>query len=303
MKLAAIDIGTNTVLLLIAHCAGAVEGILDLSTITRLGEGLNGTGVLSETAMERTLAALGRYRRVAGEEGVDEIVCLGTAALREAGNSGRFLSMAKERFGLSVRIISAREEAFYTYLSVRDPALPAEENFLVIDIGGGSTEIIRGASAEFTDFVSLPIGSVKLTEMFIHHDPPETGEIRALEAFLDKTLTLPFEGRGCPVIGTAGTMTNLASIVLGLESFDACRIEGHCIGADELDLLIRRLTAMTVAEKKAVTGMESGRADVFLQGILLLRTLLRHLEAEEITVSTKGVRYGVLYERTGLSLP
>ena len=303
MKLAAIDIGTNTVLLLIARCAGAVEGILDLSTITRLGEGLSGTGVLSETAMERTLAALARYRQVAGESGVDEIVCLGTAALREAGNSGRFLRLAEERFGLSVRVISAQEEAFYTYLSVRDLAPPAEEDLLVIDIGGGSTEIIRGTRTGFIDFVSLPIGSVKLTEMFIHHDPPETGEIAALEAFLDKTPALPFEGRGCPVIGTAGTMTNLASIVLGLESFDARRIEGHRIGAGELDVLVRRLTAMTVAEKKAVTGMEGGRADVFLQGIILLRALLKRLGAGEITVSTKGVRYGVLYERAGLAPP
>jgi exopolyphosphatase/guanosine-5'-triphosphate,3'-diphosphate pyrophosphatase len=297
MKYASIDIGTNTVLLLIADWAGnRLEDVCDISTITRLGEGLKGAGVLSEAAMDRTFGALKSYRDLARHHGAKELHCVGTAAMREGRNSEEFIRRVEDELGISIGIISARDEAYYTWLSVTQDHLLPDGRFVIVDIGGGSTEIIAGDSREFADFVSLPVGSVKLTEMFIKNDPPADGEISRLEGYLKETVAAPFEGRGCAVVGTAGTITNVASIVLGLDSWDKARVHGLRISSPMVAGVIERLKPMTVAQRRAVRGMEPGREDILLQGALLLKEIMTHFGAEELVVSANGVRYGVLYE-------
>lgn len=299
MKYAVIDVGTNTVLLLIAEIGNEFREVLDIATITRLGEGLKATSRLSETAMERTLAALQTYRDTAEKNRVRTILCVGTAALREAGNSDIFLSRVEERLGFPVKVISARDEAYYTYLSVKHDPAGAGGDFLVIDIGGGSTEVIEGSRGCFGGFVSLPSGSVKLTEMFIRHDPPLPDEIRSVREHIRLLFNAPLVKRGGLLVGTAGTVTTLASIVLGVDEYDKGRIHGAKLGLDTINNVITRLAGMTVAERRVLPGMEKGREDILLQGIILLQEVMAYLGAAEVIVNANGVRYGIIYEQLG----
>jgi exopolyphosphatase / guanosine-5'-triphosphate,3'-diphosphate pyrophosphatase len=297
MKYASIDIGTNTVLLLVAdYRDGNLDEFCDMARVTRLGEGLKGSGMLSREAMDRTFQVLKAYKEEALRHGVKNIFCVGTAALREAGNREVFVERVGRDLGIPVRTISGRDEAYYTYLSVKRDGLCGKGRFLVVDVGGGSTEIIEGDDEKFLDFISLPVGSVKLTEMFINHDPPTEDEIHRLTGFLGETISTPFDGRGCAIVGTAGTATNLASILLGLESYEKNRIHGLSIPMEKIESLIDRMRGMTIEERKRLRGMEQGRADILLQGIILIREIMAHFGARELVVSANGGRYGLLYE-------
>ena len=298
MTRGAIDIGTNAVLLLIAaEEAGRFREVADLSTITRLGEGLLKARRLSEEAMERTIAALEKYR-MALDAHHGQIACaFGTSALREAENREEFIEMAHRRTGFRVKVFSEYEEAYYTYLSVnRDPAILGDD-LIVVDIGGGSTEITRGTRERFIDYVSLPVGTVKLTELFVKHDPPARAELEGLARFVKELLPGKGTSGDCTVVGMAGTMTTLAAIVLGLEGFQKERIHGLSISLSTLDQWVGRLSGMSIAERSALPGMEPGREDLLLQGMILMREIVASLGTDSFVVSTYGARYGVLYER------
>jgi exopolyphosphatase / guanosine-5'-triphosphate,3'-diphosphate pyrophosphatase len=298
MKYASIDVGTNAVLLLIAEPDNGMSDILDISTITRLGEGLKEKGSLSDEAMTRTFNALEKYKKVMNENNVKEVLCVGTSALREAGNREVFLKTVREKLGLAVRVISERDEAYYTYLSVKNDELIKDKNFIIVDIGGGSSEIIKGSSQGIFDFISLPTGAVKLTEMFIKHDPPLHDELSSLvDHARDLLLKLPFDGYGSTLIGAGGTITNLAGIILGLEAFDKDIIHTSGITLEEISILIDLMKNMPVSERKSIKGMEIGREDIFLQGIMFLREIMVYFGFKNLIVSAKGVRYGVIYER------
>ncbi len=298
MKYASIDVGTNAVLLLIAKYDNGISDVLDISSITRLGEGLKKNGRLSDEAIIRTFYVLEKYRKIIDENDVDEIFCVGTSALREAENAEIFSEMVREKLGLIVRIISDHDEAYYTYLSVNNDELITDENVIIVDIGGGSTEIIKGDSQGFFDFISLPTGTVKLTEMFIKHDPPLDDELSLLKTYSkDLLLKLPFDSNGCVLIGTGGTITTLAGIIFCLEVFDKDVIHTSGITLNEIGKLIDLMKNMHTSERKSIKGMEKGREDILLQGIMLLREIMVYFGFKKLLVSTKGVRYGVIYER------
>ena len=302
MKYAAIDIGTNTVLMTVVEKSEGFREVLDVATITRLGQGLKATGVLSDEAMQRTFEALRGYRVTAERNSVRELRCVGTAALREARNSHVFTEMVRRELGFSVRVISERDEAFYTYLSVRhDLSSRGVKNFIVIDIGGGSTEIITGDPDHFKDFVSLPVGSVKLTEAFIRHDPPTVDEIGLVRDYVGKVLRAPLVAQGDRLIGTAGTITNIASLSLRLQNYDKTRVQGFVLGRGRVDEVADLLTGLTSADRRRLPGMEKGREDIILQGIILLQEVMSYLKADEVFVSANGVRFGVLYEMLCMS--
>ena len=304
-RCASIDIGTNAVLLLVVESGEGLEEILDTSTITRLGEGLVSTGRLARPAMERTAAALENYRRVMDGYGVQEAVCFGTSALREAANRDEFLAMARQRAGFDVRVISEREEAYYTYLSVKDDGRIGGSRLLIVDIGGGSTEVTRGDRESFLDYVSIPIGTVKLTERFIKHDPPLPEEMAALAGFVRAEIAarLPDAGSGRTgdrtIVGMAGTITTLATMILGLTAFDKKRIHGMTVSLPELGAWRERLSGMSTAERQALPGMERGREDLLLQGIVLMEEIVSACGGGGFTVSTAGARYGFIYEACG----
>jgi exopolyphosphatase/guanosine-5'-triphosphate,3'-diphosphate pyrophosphatase len=301
VRYASIDIGTNAVLLLIVDTEHGLRDVLDFSTITRLGEGLKETGDLSGNAMARTFVCLRRYIDAVRTHGADALWCVGTSALREAGNSDAFRQKVKDELGIQVRVISPRQEAYYTYLSVREDEKIGDPSFIIVDIGGGSTEIIEGSKDAFADYISLPAGTVKLTEMCINHDPPTEKELSHVTAHARELLETPFSlKKGAAVVGTGGTITTLGSIILGLENFDKTKIHGMKVSLNDLSAVIGRLTNMTTAERATIKGMESGREDIILQGIILMREIMFFLGARTFTVSTKGVRYGVIFEALAL---
>ena len=297
MKCAVIDIGTNTVLLLVSEVGKGVSDLVDMSTIVQLGKGLTNTGTISGPAISRTMEALERYVNIANSHKVEKIFCVGTAALREAGNSGDFIAAVRESFGLDVEIISEKKEAYYTYLSVRDDPLMIYEGMTIIDIGGGSTEIIDGDGDSFSGYVSLPLGSVRITDAFISYDPPEREEInRAASHIRGKIENIRYR-EGSRLVGTGGTATNLAAIILGLEEYNKDRIHGFAVEFTKLEETIEKLAVMDSGRRRMVKGMEPGREDIILQGAVILREIMAHGQFTRCIVSAKGVRYGVLNER------
>ncbi len=303
MKYASIDIGTNAVLMLIVEIDidNCISDIFDLSTITRLGEGLKEKGQLDIKAMERTFSALEKYKNIIYKNNVSKVFCVGTSALREAENSEFFLKTVKENLNLNIEVISEEKEAYYTYLSVKYDETIKEDDFIIIDIGGGSTEIITGNDNGLFDFVSLPVGSVKLTEMFVKHNPPLESELFLLEDHVKSLLKeIPFDGRKKILIGTAGTITTLAAIVLDLDIFDKDRIHTLKISLLKIDMVIDSIRKIEISRRSSIKGMEQGREDILLQGIILLREIMLYFGADHVTVSVKGGRYGVLYDRLAL---
>ena len=301
MNYASIDIGTNTVLLLIAdYRNGRLEDVQDVATITRLGEGLKRTGAISEAAMDRTFSVLARYKEEAERLGVKRSCAWDRCHERGCQWQRPLPRRVKEGLGIPIRIIGGKEEAYYTYLSVIHDRFPGMDRFIVVDIGGGSTEIIEGDKSGFGDFISLPVGSVKLTEMFIRNDPPGEREIKDLVTCLKETIITPFGGEGRGIVGTAGTVTNLAGIVLGLDSYDKEKVHGLHMEMSEIEDVIARMKKLTVAERSRMRGMEPGREDILLQGIILMREIMAYFGADDLVVSANGVRYGVLYEKLGI---
>jgi len=303
MRYGSIDIGTNAVLLLVMESKGQLDELYDASTITRLGEGVLATGRLIRPAMERTVGALVRYRRVLDDYGVETPDCFGTAALREAENRAEFVEMAWQRAGIRVRVIRRYEEAYYTYLSVKDDPRIEGEELLIVDIGGGSTEITRGTRHGFLGYVSLPLGTVKLTERFIRHDPPLAEELANLSGFVHEQAGRARRRRvgrkgsdNRSIVGMAGTVTTLAAMVLGLDAFDKKKVHGMVISLATLREWRERLLAMTVEERKGLPGMEPGREDLIPQGVVLMEEIVVAFGGTQFTVSTAGARYGVLYE-------
>jgi len=306
MRYGSIDIGTNAVLLLVMESNGQLDELYDASTITRLGEGVLATGRLIRPAMERTVGALVRYRRVLDDYGVETLDCFGTAALREAENRAEFVEMAWQRAGIRVRVRRRYEEAYYTYLSVKDDPRIEGEELLIVDIGGGSTEITRGTRHGFLGYVSLPLGTVKLTERFIRHDPPLAEELANLSGFVHEQAGCgsPLDGGRAgrigsdnrSIVGMAGTVTTLAAMVLGLDAFDKKKVHGMVISLATLREWRERLLAMTVEERKGLPGMEPGREDLIPQGVVLMEEIVVAFGGTQFTVSTAGARYGVLYE-------
>lgn len=267
---------------------------MDISTITRLGEGLIKTGELSQAAMSRTLEALEKYAGMVREHNVERVVCYGTSALREARNSREFIERAEKRFGWRIETISAYQEAYYTYLSVKEDAAMAASGWLIVDIGGGSTEVIQASNEDFLKYISLPVGTVKLTDMFVKHDPPLEEENRRMVDFIRSALTF-----SCPpgqtVIGMAGTMTTFGAIIKGIP-FDKQAIHGMVIPLTLFDIWIERAKSMTLAERRQLPGMEPGREDLLFQGLILMREIMDYCGSTSLIVNTHGARYGVLYE-------
>lgn len=294
MKCGVIDVGTNTVLLLIAGVGGEVDEIMDMSTITRLGEGLKATGRLERAAMDRVFSCIAAYRDLMDKHGVEKVYAVGTSALREAMNGPGFVAEVRDRLGVSIRVITGEEEAYYTYLSVAAEPWAQEKRSIVVDVGGGSTEVIEGKGRDLIRSVSLPIGSVRLTEMFIRNDPPRGGELVSLSAWVRDSLDVPVPSEDFLLVETGGTITNLASMVLGLREYDKKRIHGLVITAEEVGHAIDVLAPMTAAERSRVPGIEKGREDIIVQGFVIVREIMRYFGKDEVVVSANGVRFGVL---------
>jgi len=301
VRLATIDIGTNTTLLLVAEADGSdVRVLAERAEITRLGRGIGANGELERPGIERTLAVLTRYAAVAAEHGAT-LFPVGTEALRRAPNAREFLVRAAAILGTPVEVIDGDREAALSFLAAaRSFREVATGTAMVVDIGGGSTEIIvaRAGGIEFRR--SLPIGSVCLTERHIASDPATAVEVAGVEAEIAHHLAqVPFPSPPLALVGTAGTVTSLAAMSLGLASYDPVLVHGHRLRLDALAAQIARLRASAQAEREQMAGLDPKRADVILAGALVLRSIAGAARAPEVLVSDRGIRWGLLYEKLG----
>ncbi len=299
-----IDIGTNTLLCLIAECGnlGEFEVLADLAEITRLGQGVDQTRRIGAEGEARSTEALGSYLEKCADLGVGEILAVGTSALRDAENSGEVLDRWRRRFGLNVRVISGEEEAAYSFLAAREGLSLADGQILVIDIGGGSTELIRGDNAGVSDCVSIDVGSVRLTERYLHSDPVAQAQCDAMATAIDRALA-PVESHWlrdlaiATLVGIAGTFTTLAAVEKKLSQYSHREVHGSVLSLGEVRRQIKLYTHMTLAQRKMVPGLHPKRADVILAGAYLTEKIMARCNKSKVIVSDQGVRYGLLYEQ------
>jgi exopolyphosphatase/guanosine-5'-triphosphate,3'-diphosphate pyrophosphatase len=302
LRVAAIDIGTNTVLLLIAEVGegGVLVPILDRAEITRLGQGVDRTRALAPEAVERTLACLSRYAEDIARHEVDRLDIAGTSAMRDASNGGEFIARASSILGMAPRVVSGDEEASLTFTGGL-LGLGIAGDVVAFDVGGGSTELISGrvtgSTSEVRERRSLDMGSVRLFERYVRSDPPSSMEMSAVRAFvLDQLLGVAPPARGRPLVGMAGTVTTLAAVAQGIAPYDPAKVHGMRLAAGEVAATARRLTELSLAERRGVAGLEPKRADVIPVGAAIVEAILGWARADEIIVSDRGVRWGLALE-------
>ena len=300
--LATIDVGTNTTLLLVARAdaAGGVTVLDERAEITRLGRGIGAGGALGADGIARTLEVLRGYAVIAGRHGA-RIAAIGTEGLRRAPNSADFLRPAAEILGVPVEVIDGAREAALTFRAAAT-SFPDEARagaLVVVDIGGGSTEIVVSNRGAVTFQTSLALGSVRLTEMHVRHDPPEPGERDAIALEVDGALAVVPWPAAATLIGVAGTVTSLAAMTLGLATYDPARVHGYDLVVAALEKEIARLGTSTQAERERFVGLDPRRADVILAGALILQGIAAAAGVGAIRVSDRGIRWGLLYEQIG----
>ncbi|MCI0697207.1 Ppx/GppA family phosphatase [candidate division KSB1 bacterium] len=313
-RLASFDLGTNTFLLLVADVEdGRIEPVYEKETIVRLGKGVDAAGNLNVEAMQRGLACLQEYAALAKQHGAGKVFAVGTSALRDAANRSEFLEAAFEKIGLRIEIISGEKEAQLTFAGAlsNKPDLPSP--IAVLDIGGGSTEVVIGEARQLSvgnelslNARSTDIGSVRLTERFAKSDPVQPEEVRRIreQAGTMMRATWPPESLAPvkTVIGTAGTITTLAAMALAMHEYDPRRIDGYLLTRQKLGEIVAELTRHTISERRQMPGLSPARADVILAGALILETFLDLHQFAEILVSERGLRYGVLVEQAARTL-
>ncbi|WP_224244011.1 Ppx/GppA phosphatase family protein [Hyalangium gracile] len=303
-RFATIDVGTNSVLLLVADRTpdGQFQAVLERAEITRLGRGVDKSRRLSPEGMEATLATMTAFANEARALGAEGIAVSATSAARDAQNGAEFLAAARERAGVTVEIISGELEAQLSFSSAHmDFGSQAAGPLLVIDIGGGSTEFIYGNSAGRVDFRhSYDVGSVRLTERFVRSDPPSAEERQAITTFLRDTFaTLPPPPPAAELVGVAGTVTTIYAVQNRVDPYDATRVHGGTLTRAQLEQLVGQLCSMPLAERQKLPGLQPKRADVIPAGSLILLEALRALQLEECRVSDRGLRWGLMAHRFG----
>jgi len=303
-RLATIDVGTNTVLLLIVEIdhRGDFRILEDRAEITRLGEGVQQNGVLGQGGQQRTLDVLRGYYERCQDLDVQEIKIAGTSALREAANASDFKTCLKQGLGLDLRVLSTREEAWYSYLSVQKGLTGVSPEVLVVDIGGGSTEFVWGKGGELERWASYPMGTVKLTERFLISDPAREEEcdrlMRAVDSDLSQQLADWETGTTFgSMVGIAGTFTTLSAVEKALVPYRAEEVHGSPLNRQEVRRQIQLFQSKTVAERKQIPGLEPKRADIILAGALLIDRIMAYFQMDQAIVSDQGIRYGLLFDR------
>lgn len=301
---AAIDCGTNTIKLLIGTLPPTPDGELDAvvreARMVRLGQGLDASRVMAPEALERAFAALDEYAGLIRRHGAERVRFVATSATRDAENAAVFTAGVRERLGIEPEVVTGAEEAALAFDgAVRNLRSTPDLPVLVVDIGGGSTELIKGSSlsAPPTAAHSMDIGSVRLHERHLRSDPPTMAEVAAcvrdIEDHLDQS---PVSAARCAsVIGVAGTVTTIAAGVLGLPAYSREAIDQAHLAVDDVHELVDRLVAMTVNERLALPWMHPGRADVIAAGGLILSRVLRRADVDTLIVSESDILDGIAW--------
>ena len=299
MRVAAVDCGTNSVRLLVADVAGdRKDDVHREMRVVRLGEGVDRTGALSPEAVARTRVALVDYAATCRELGVERVRMVATSATRDARNRDDFTAMVREVLGVAPEVVSGDEEAALSFDGATRGLDGEQGPFLVMDIGGGSTELVLGTTAPQAA-LSVDVGCVRLTERHLLDDPPTDAQLAAAVADVDAAVALvraavPVE-RARTAVGLAGSVTTVAAVALGLDAYDAERIHLSRICAADVAAVTSRLLAMTRAERAALPVMHPGRVDVIGAGALVLATLVDRLGLADVVVSEADILDGIAW--------
>jgi exopolyphosphatase/guanosine-5'-triphosphate,3'-diphosphate pyrophosphatase len=289
MRRAIIDIGTNTVKLLVADVTrGQVVPTTAKDRTTRLGEGVDDSGRLLPAAMARTVQAIQDYLAEARGLGATDFRALATSAARDAANRNEFLDQVQRECGLEVQLISGEREAELIFRGVSSDPEWSGQPILVMDVGGGSAEFIQGRNGQMERFQSLPLGALRLTEKF--GDKRFADLCEHVRATLHDALA-SYDADHCRLIATGGTITTLARVECGA-------VDHATISREKVQALVRKLEAMPLAERKKVPGLPPERADIIVAGGAVVLVAMEVLEAGELTVSVRNLRYGALVSDT-----
>ena len=301
MRVAVVDIGTNSTRLLIADVTNShITEIERRTTVTRLGQDVDHSGELHPEAMQRVYAALDIYKMLIDDNNVEATTGVLTSAVRDARNGATFTATVNERYAINARTITGDEEARLTYLGATSDRIDANTNNntarVVIDIGGGSTELVVGHGATVDFHVSTQAGVVRQTERFLRSDPPRPEELQLLQAEAAEIFAAAVPAtereRTHSGIAVAGTATSCAAILQELDPYDPARVHGFRLLRAQTEMLLSRLAAMTLAQRRDVTGLHPDRAPAIVAGVILLLEAMRTFDLPEVEVSEHDILRG-----------
>jgi len=295
MKIATIDIGTNTVLLLIAEVEeGNIKTLSYEQRTPRIGKHIDSEGVIGKPAFARVIDVFSEYNKIIKKHKLDKVVAFGTSVLREATNKNEFVNFIKKETGIDIEILEGKDEAYWTYRGAIS-GITSDKKMVVIDIGGGSTEISEGTLKEVTCTNSLNVGAVRISERYFRNNPPGPAEIQLASDFVNNAISklTNCNYSDATLIGVAGTPTTLASIDQGILQFDVERISGYKLSFENINNIFQKLCKMRSEEIRALSDATEGRADIITAGTLILTEFMKFSNFTELTVSERGVRYGI----------
>jgi exopolyphosphatase / guanosine-5'-triphosphate,3'-diphosphate pyrophosphatase len=299
MRVAAIDQGRNTTRLLVADVEdGEVEEVSKRVEITRLGEDVDRRRRLLPVSIARVRNVLSDYRREAERLGAERVLLVATSAVRDAENGEAFLGEVEWSYGFVTRLLSGEEEAELTFRGAAEGRLGST---LVIDPGGGSTEFVVGEEGHIRSRTSVDVGSVRLTERFIHSDPPSQDELEATAEYVRSQL--PPRPNVDNAIGVAGTITTLAALDMGLDEPEGLGTHGHLLTGDAVRMQRERLAALPLVERRRLPGLHPERAPVIVAGAVLMEQIFAEFELDELEVSERDILHGAAVEAANLPAP
>ena len=289
MRIGAIDIGTNSMRLLIADIIdNEIVNQSKYINTTRMGQDVDSNGIISKEAIDRNIKALKEFYNKAKEERCQEIYCIGTSALRDAKNGNDFVNRAKIDIGIDIEIISGKKESLLGFRGVLK-GIKEKENILVIDIGGGSTEFILGSYDKILFARSENIGALRMTEKFIQNDPVKKEELLEIEVFTKKIIKdikdYLKDKKIDKVVGIGGTMTSISAMNQELEVYSMDKVHNSKVELKDIDNILQKLIYMTLNDKKTLKGLQAKRADIITAGVKILEIIVKELEIDQITIS------------------
>ena len=310
MRLAAIDIGTNTVRLKVCDLVDQRLNVVARGMeITRLGYKVNEEKRLDDRAVERTTDVLARFKRDIDTLKTDKYMVVATSAVRDATNRGDFVDHVKETTGLDVRIITGSEEARLSYVGATTgaPFTVADRDVVVIDIGGGSTELILGSGTRYKVAKSINIGSVRLTEMFVASDPPTGTEIASIRQHIKRRIDRVIgqvrqDTTGMMLVGVAGTITTIVAVRESMTVYDPDKVHLSKLVLKDMEDVLKKFTGVDMEDRRRIPGLEPKRADVIIAGVLIAIEVMRGLKSRDMIVSESDILDGAMWSLVNDSL-
>ena len=297
---ASIDIGTNSVLLLVANIRdGGIEVLEEKQAVPRLGKGVDADKNLHPDSCDRVVEVLRNYKAHLVEnypQVANDVVVTATSAVRDSSNREEFLNQIYQETGWRVQLLTGEEEAQTTYTGAISVLKDQSENFVVLDIGGGSTEIALGKQLQLSSGISVDMGSVRFSERYLKSNPPIKEELETLRIEVKSLLkTKSFNLKNYQLVGVAGTVTSIAAIELGLDYYDASKINGYILKKESVENFVKEFSKMSSTEiENSYSPFLTGRGDVITGGLIILHEFMNHFNFDDLVVSTGGIRHGIL---------